>query len=878
MADTMTIQELETKLTLNRRELERGFQEMERRSLAFVSNVNRNLGRVGSGVRGSGGGGGSDSGGGFLSGIGEGLKMLPGLGMVAGGLGKVVGVMQSGVKMGFDYRRMIEENTISFEVLLKSGGAARAMLADLGKFAESSPFEMPELLQASKQMLAMGFSAKELVSVLRVTSDASAGLGANMDNIVRALGQMQTKGKASAEEISGQLAEQGVPAWRYLADAIGKVDQSFEKLSDEQRIARVQKLVESGRVSGRGAVEAILIGMQKDFGGLGARFATETATGLEANFKDVLSRQLGTASQSLFEGYKDTLRTGLNILGSDTVTSAAEGVNRKTGELYDAGVNAAKQLEKGWRDQAQQHSPSEVFKELGRGAGASLAAGFQQGLQGLRGVQFDEEIDRLIEENARRTGIDPNLLRAVIRQESGGRRRAVSSAGARGVMQLMPGTAQRFGVTDSFDPAQNIRGGSDYLRQLLDMFGGRVDLALAGYNWGENRRTLRTAHESGRPVTDFRIPEETRNYVTSIMGAYGRQQHGDPHFRSLSAEARAFQLSGRSGGSGPPVPIASAHGPARVYVTNADEIAGLRGRASAEHGGGFELPSFDRLREMLSGARGPISTSATISNEGIAFRDLQAMPGGFNQAAQAAAGLNVEIEQTTDILLPKARKEADFLGITMSGAADGFKYAFSDAFGNIDQGFKATAQSFVVSFAQSLQQMLAEAASARLSEAIFGTPKEGGGTAGGFLRFLGGALKGLFSGGLGGFGGAGAGGSWALGGRPPVGKVSLVGERGPELFMPDRPGYVINNDDVARMVSGVEGLRHARPQAAAAPSVSKRVTYSPNISVNVDGGRRMGGGGYTQRMGRQELGEHIARAILNGDQRSFQKVLRQMDL
>jgi hypothetical protein len=100
----------------------------------------------------------------------------------------------------------------------------------------------------------------------------------------------------------------------------------------------------------------------------------------------------------------------------------------------------------------------------------------------------------------------------VIQVESEFDRLAVSSKGAQGLMQLMPFTARRFGVADSFDPRQNIFGGVQYLRFLLDMFNGNVALALAGYNAGENAVT----RYGGIPPY-----KETRNYVDKIESILG---------------------------------------------------------------------------------------------------------------------------------------------------------------------------------------------------------------------------------------------------------------------------------------------------------------------------------------------------------------------
>jgi len=126
-------------------------------------------------------------------------------------------------------------------------------------------------------------------------------------------------------------------------------------------------------------------------------------------------------------------------------------------------------------------------------------------------------LDGLIRTNGERYGLDPYLVFLVIEQESHFRQRAVSPKGARGLMQLMPGTARRLGVRDSFDPAQNIMGGSRYLKELMTMFGGRVDLVLASYNAGEG-----AVMKYGRAVPPYR---ETRDYVKRITRRYGQQEN-----------------------------------------------------------------------------------------------------------------------------------------------------------------------------------------------------------------------------------------------------------------------------------------------------------------------------------------------------------------
>jgi len=122
-------------------------------------------------------------------------------------------------------------------------------------------------------------------------------------------------------------------------------------------------------------------------------------------------------------------------------------------------------------------------------------------------------IDQLIRTNANRFGIDPYLVFLVIEKESRFHPRAVSPKGAMGLMQLMPGTARRLGVRKPFDAAENIRGGTQYMKELMDLFGGKVDLVLASYNAGEG-----AVLKYGRNVPPYR---ETLDYVKTIGKRYG---------------------------------------------------------------------------------------------------------------------------------------------------------------------------------------------------------------------------------------------------------------------------------------------------------------------------------------------------------------------
>jgi hypothetical protein len=141
----------------------------------------------------------------------------------------------------------------------------------------------------------------------------------------------------------------------------------------------------------------------------------------------------------------------------------------------------------------------------------SLKVGDSNSLEGF--TTGDATVDGFIMDSGRRNSVDPLLLYAIMHQESTFKPRAISPKGARGLMQLMPGTALRFGVTNIFDPRQNIEGGARYMRFLLDRFGGDIPLALAGYNAGEG-----AVMKYGNNIPPY---AETREYVRRISRRYG---------------------------------------------------------------------------------------------------------------------------------------------------------------------------------------------------------------------------------------------------------------------------------------------------------------------------------------------------------------------
>ena len=129
----------------------------------------------------------------------------------------------------------------------------------------------------------------------------------------------------------------------------------------------------------------------------------------------------------------------------------------------------------------------------------------------------EDEIDAIIDRVGLALGVDPSLIRAVVRAESNYNPRAVSHAGAQGLMQLMPKTSKEMGVKDPFDPVENIWGGARYLKRMLDRHGGNVNKALAAYNWGPGNLDR---HGYGQ-----NMPRETRRYIEVVNRNYNRYKN-----------------------------------------------------------------------------------------------------------------------------------------------------------------------------------------------------------------------------------------------------------------------------------------------------------------------------------------------------------------
>lgn len=134
----------------------------------------------------------------------------------------------------------------------------------------------------------------------------------------------------------------------------------------------------------------------------------------------------------------------------------------------------------------------------------------ESGNVGIRRGRGNHDFEPIIRQAAETYGVDADLISSVIAVESNFNPLSTSPKGAMGLMQLMPGTARDLNVNDAYDPAQNIRAGTRYLKLLLDRYDGNTDMALAAYNWGMGNLERKPAQ----------MPSETINYIKRVKGRY----------------------------------------------------------------------------------------------------------------------------------------------------------------------------------------------------------------------------------------------------------------------------------------------------------------------------------------------------------------------
>lgn len=246
------------------------------------------------------------------------------------------------------------------------------------------------------------------------------------------------------------------------------------------------------------------------------QFSGDTGVQRESGFAEKFDKALGSGNSSdlnASENARDLaqsltlqmLQNSLSLAGDSAENTASSGT---------ASFSAANSLVQAYRANLAAHA------ELSAPASSTAAPSQLRELQGeapsllaappSRSHADASTFDPIIARASRKYGVDASLIKAVIKAESNFNPHAVSHAGARGLMQLMPATARSLGVDDSFDPEQNVMAGTRFLKDMLQRYNGDVDSALAAYNWGPG-------NVDRRPD---RLPRETRDYLVRVKQLY----------------------------------------------------------------------------------------------------------------------------------------------------------------------------------------------------------------------------------------------------------------------------------------------------------------------------------------------------------------------
>ena len=238
-------------------------------------------------------------------------------------------------------------------------------------------------------------------------------------------------------------------------------------------------------------------------------------TGSAAAQDNVKPATTSTDTSAAVADYKSSLSTLSTLYQNDVKRREAQ--NAKLKDLFTQGLIARVDLDKSDKELADARTKvEEVAKQIAEANKPPVVPEIATGsVSDQNWSTGNARIDGLIRFYGNQNRVDPFLIYCLMSQESKFTSGAISPKGAMGLMQLMPGTAARYGVTNPYDVAQSISGGTRYLKDLLKMFNGRVDLALAGYNAGEG-----AVMKYGNTIPPY---SETQNYVKLIIKRYGKK-------------------------------------------------------------------------------------------------------------------------------------------------------------------------------------------------------------------------------------------------------------------------------------------------------------------------------------------------------------------
>lgn len=775
-------------------------------------------------------------------------------------IGKLTQGFSLAVKTGIDFRKMMEGAGVVFENFAGSAAGAQKHLDDLSAFSKSSPFDLPDLIQASARMQAFGTNINQVVPDLKHLQNAAAlaaGTSGNfteaLAGITTALGQMRAKGKVSAEEMQ-QLVERGIPAWELLAQKIGK------------SVDETQKLSELGQLRGAPAADALLEAFgEGKFAGLGEKLA-RTTLGKESNLRDALTQQAGAAAKDTIDAYNAALDAALrasqsenarklggrmdklvagnlgamaevsdalsltgNQQGKTSILEAFKEMGRDTYLGFVTGfakdnagiVKTVKTWIADTKTALGSHSASTVYIEIGEDATEGFVVGFENGKEKILAAneklvaelkrqwhRANKDFAGMFEEASQATNLPLEILMAVGSRETNMRNIVGDRGRGAGVMQVDIGTDAAFKASGAWkDAGAAIQRGAEILREKMDSL-----IRMAGKEM--------TIKDRAGKAYKFTVPKlEGEQLQQTALAMYNSGWWAPYHVSK-----------GRSPDYG---------------TTGRDYSADVLSRAevfkSFIDGGGTALKNF---AEAITQATAPLQKLAATIGQALPTMqprqiDLPLVRGGDGAAAaplrgsmiwggEATMGVSALREglvplQQISLAMNELSRDTKLAKAAMTplppamatvaeattnwaeriiqsgdkiGQATDRLANFKDRLG---QSFDSIIEAFLQGgegWKRAALSTVNEIFSTLASEMMLAAT---GGKYSSLGQMIGGALGSMLSG-LFGFGGARAG-----GGPVAVGKTYLVGEQGPELFQPRVSGRILDHETTTRTLGQAGG-------------------------------------------------------------------------
>ena len=233
------------------------------------------------------------------------------------------------------YNAKLEQVTMGFTSMFKSGDKATEFIGQLQEFARKTPFEFSQLVETAQRMMAMGFAAKDVIPVLTDVGDAMSAMGKtgqDVDRVTYALSQMMASGRVNANDML-QLTSAGIPAWKYLAKAIGK------------SVAETRKMSEQGLIPAEVGLKAIREGMKTDFGGM-MQAQSRTFIGAMSNIKDASYQLVSGALRPIFTEMSHVAVAIADLMGSEKARVWFKGLTDSVQGTIDRMKAAVKDVNK----------------------------------------------------------------------------------------------------------------------------------------------------------------------------------------------------------------------------------------------------------------------------------------------------------------------------------------------------------------------------------------------------------------------------------------------------------------------------------------------------------------------------------------------------